>query len=106
MKCLNWKDEIRRRNWTDDTTGCVGAVARASRAIGGQYQIERRGPTGHHYCPTWTESDHFSVAHYVYRDGRWQFGRALGAWQSLADAKAAAEADNDQHRAIKKRGAS
>jgi hypothetical protein len=47
------------------------------------------------------ESDEYEVA---FLDDNYDWHCLEGTWLSLAEAKAAAEADNNQRRAIKKRG--
>jgi hypothetical protein len=94
MKRLNWKDE----------DGGTGMVAWASRAVGGKYRVSRReGSDG-----VW-----FEVEHLVHSGG--QSFRYADWWgtpvrhqavaRTWAEGIAAAEADNDQRRAIKERGA-
>ena len=93
-------------NWKNDTSVAWAMVAQASRGVGGKYRISRREDSD----GVW-----FEVEHLVNLTPG-ASGRYAGCWdtrliqqqpvaRTYREAMLAAEADNDQRRAIKDRNA-
>jgi hypothetical protein len=80
---MRWKFKV-------DEDGDETWVARASPLVGRRYQVYSE----------W-RPDTFRVA---YEDHNYDWHDLEGTWPTETEAKAAAEADNDQRKAIKKRG--
>ena len=94
---------MKRLNWRDDSD--TSMVAWASRAVGGKYRVSaRKNANG-----VWFEVEHLvhngcTSPRYAdwWRDKLIEHQPIARTW---AEAIAVAEADNDQRRAIKERGA-
>jgi hypothetical protein len=95
---------MKRLNWKNDTSVAWGMVAWASRGVGGKYRVSRHeGPDG-----VWFKVEHLvhnGCRSFRYADWDTRLVQHQPVARTYAEAFAVAEADNDQRRAIKERGA-
>jgi hypothetical protein len=95
---------MKHLNWKNDTSVAWAMVAWASRAVGGKYRISRREDSD----GVWFEVEylvHSGGSSFRYADWWGTPVQQQPVARTYAEAFAAAEADNDQRRAIKERGA-
>jgi hypothetical protein len=91
VKHLNWKTDY----------GAQTMEAWASRGVGGKYRVSRHEGTD----GVWFEVEHLTCFTSGWRGSVWDTRPVQPVARTWREAIDAAEADNDQRRAIKKRGA-